>query len=148
MNQCDFCPLKKFDTTQTCIVTRNNHTRYCELINPQNPDYDERYIQIVLSKSNVVPRLIKRATNYIKSVTTQLFFGQHVPIEVINERLEKCYNCPELNENRTCRLCGCPIDEKTKFSHEKCPKEPSQWGIWESPITITNIPGKCGGCGS
>jgi hypothetical protein len=46
----------------------------------------------------------------------------HEIVEIREQRLEICNQCPELRENsRTCIQCGCFVDAKTAIKSQKCP---------------------------
>lgn len=44
-----------------------------------------------------------------------------VPDEIFNKRISICNSCLNLDENRRCASCGCPMDIKAKLDWFKCP---------------------------
>lgn len=61
---------------------------------------------------------------------------ESVPAHVQEQRLEQCWNCPHLDEEKAtgtvvCGVCGCPVLEKADDPREFCsdPQQP-KWGAY------------------
>ena len=55
-----------------------------------------------------------------------LFGVEQASEEEKARRLEICSTCPNLVKEKTCRLCGCWVEQKTRISGERCPA--GHWG--------------------
>jgi hypothetical protein len=53
MNHCKYCPVKKYNVEAKCITETTRHFRYCEFMDPNNPDYNPQYEEIILKKSGI-----------------------------------------------------------------------------------------------
>lgn len=48
-------------------------------------------------------------------------------VDVEEARLEKCFSCPELEEeSEQCRVCGCFVRAKAMVAVSRCPRK--KWG--------------------
>lgn len=48
--------------------------------------------------------------------------------EIAEERYKICKSCPNfIHETERCRLCGCFMKTKVKYSAAKCPDKPVRW---------------------
>lgn len=49
---------------------------------------------------------------------------KYVSDAIKNERLKICLSCSDLNRLlKVCKICHCPVYNKTRFSESECPKQ-------------------------
>ena len=64
---------------------------------------------------------MKKVFRFIWALTKFIFIGDTVDAHAYNLRLDKCYSCKHLLDNK-CGVCGCYVKKKAKWSTESCPK--------------------------
>lgn len=124
--KCDNCPLRDFPDRH-CIYQDRNETRVCQqLINPNHPDYDPRYIAIILEAyppPTPEPSLLQKAANFGRAITQHLAAGlPHADEVTVAHRLEVCRACENFDTERTaCKVCGCSMQIKVRWAEQRCP---------------------------
>jgi len=93
-----------------------------------------------------LPTITEQATSFMSSIIKWAGDGfKNVPEIYYNQRVNKCRSndCGMYEEGR-CNACGCFVEAKARFSHEKCPSN-----MWEElpPEIMNNVPQGCGSCG-
>lgn len=69
------------------------------------------------------PNLMIKSYNYFKAVSKRILGGlENVSTDIYYDRVYICSRCPEMNEDKECNACGCPIETKAAWKTEKCPK--------------------------
>ncbi len=70
------------------------------------------------------PSLIQKAKNFASALTDHIKAGLPVVSdEVQQRRIKICEGCPLFNlDHRTCTVCGCAMDEKTRWAEQQCAK--------------------------
>jgi len=99
--------IKVFEAKQ--IIISNQSKRYMTL-------GDVSVVSNTKKVINFAGALVKHIANGLRNVSE----------EEQKRRLEICNSCPLLL-NGECSLCGCPVEEKTKWESEDCPDDPSRW---------------------
>jgi Family of unknown function (DUF6171) len=71
------------------------------------------------------PSTLRRAANLATAVAAHVLAGlPTVPETVYTARLAVCRQCPEyLVEADACRLCGCNLGVKARWSEQRCPAD-------------------------
>lgn len=71
---------------------------------------------------NSDPGILQKAVNLTKSTVNHALdgFAKASP-QLKRIRLEVCNMCDQLTPERTCRACGCPVEDKADRRSEKCP---------------------------
>lgn len=167
--KCENCPLTVFNVEGDCLAEKTGHYRFCTKINPKEPDYDVRYIPIILKdaapghlifRSDTVttqteirtPNLFNKVKSFVFAVAQFILSGfKAASPEVYLHRINTCKNC-SLLDNKTCRACGCLVALKARLPLEKCPLNYWEKGLPILPIVIENKstitpPNSCS-CGS
>lgn len=57
---------------------------------------------------------------FLYALIKYIFIGEHVTSEEYSKRISICNSCKHLNKNK-CGLCGCYVNNKSKWSTESCP---------------------------
>lgn len=129
----------------TCAEPTKNCPRYGRMLGRRwqvcqgiNITPEKREGLLALYKGEEPP-LSTKLGNYIKAVSKHIVDGMvKLDKQESEARLEVCASCDRLGENRTCLVCGCPVDEKAKWRSEDCPLE--KW----PKITLPAAPADCG----
>jgi hypothetical protein len=152
IKKCDHCPVK----CGQCIAEKTKHSGYCKRVDPNAPDFNNKYIQLVEHLScgtpyegnitiktnqaekvkHVYPSVVQQSKNFVNSMWNFAKDGFKLADDAkYNKRLSVCNNCP-LNDkvNGRCTACGCFIDKKARIDIEKCPK-----GLWDLPDVESGI---------
>lgn len=139
MTFCEHCPCKNLGS---CRAITNNHPRYCEKVDPEHPDYDPRFIPILLGEEPDRPPATQRVVSFVTAWVSHAAHGfPVVSQDIYAARIAACESCERFNPDRTCQICGCPMDEKATWADQSCPHESPRW------IAIpVSQPGGCG-CG-
>lgn len=67
------------------------------------------------------PSIIQKGVNFTKALTEHIITGmKHVPRGVFIQRLEKCKDCPSLQDGFVCTECGCYMGIKASWLEQKC----------------------------
>jgi len=69
---------------------------------------------------------MRRVFRFIRALFRYAIYGhfKKVDFKTYANRLYICSNCDNLNENNwTCKICGCYLSKKAKWSTEKCVEE-------------------------
>lgn len=122
--KCKDCPCQP---DRKCIFEGNK--RVCSIIKDR-PDYyklAKRQCEHGDVMKKTQSSLLNRAVNFAGSVVQHAIGGfREVPLVVLEERRTICQECP-LRSDRTCSVCGCLIEIKTRWASEKCPDDPPRW---------------------
>lgn len=62
--------------------------------------------------------LLRRASNIVGGFA---YMAAGVNEELAAGRKAICDTCPQLRGGRTCSICGCVVDAKTRINGEVCP---------------------------
>lgn len=71
---------------------------------------------------NFVMMMLKRICTFIKSLVIYILIGDAVDDQVYVDRLSVCFKCIDYNHG-TCKLCGCNVFKKAKWSTTSCNKK-------------------------
>ena len=72
-------------------------------------------------KRDEKPSVVKKGFNLIKATTEHIITGmKHVPRSVFIQRLERCKDCPSLQDGFVCKECGCYMGIKASWADQKC----------------------------
>lgn len=75
-----------------------------------------------------LPSFLQMMTNYAISSAKHIANGMKITTEEqYRNRLQACHECPHLNENKRCSLCGCPVENKAYRVTDYCPDTPPRW---------------------
>jgi hypothetical protein len=125
MEPCRHCPVRN----ATCPAIRNPHPRYCQLVDPDGPDYRPAYIRIVAeaAASPAAPSLARKAVNLGHAVAEHVAdAGRLAGPEVVAERERTCKSdeCGYHDPSRdSCNHadCGCNLRIKRSWASSSCP---------------------------
>ena len=75
------------------------------------------------------PSLFQMLRTFTKELNTYIKNGQpNVTSEQYADRLDTCIKCPFINkEKMRCKICGCVLEHKAKWSTTICPDKPPRW---------------------
>jgi hypothetical protein len=122
--KCQHCPL--LDSAKDCKAITRPHPRYCELVDPTNPDHDPRYVAVLTDAPPEKPKLpgkLAMLGNLAQAVVTiALDGGKMADAEVLASRKAICDACPFLLANDRCSKCGCHLSAKRLFASMACPE--------------------------
>lgn len=69
------------------------------------------------------PTLFRKAIHFAEALWNHILDGfRKTPAHIKMSRMSQCLTCTHIAQNFDCTICGCPINEKTKWKSEKCPK--------------------------
>lgn len=70
--------------------------------------------------------VIRKTLKSLLNLFADLIFCRVVGYKEAMRRYGYCFRCDE-NENETCKICGCTIEDKVMFKNQSCPAEKSKW---------------------
>ena len=80
-------------------------------------------------KTSVLPNMFQMVKSFSKELVNYVKEGApNVTTEDYADRLDVCNNCPNIiKQSMRCRLCGCAMQHKAKWTTSRCPDNPSRW---------------------
>jgi hypothetical protein len=141
-SRCGHCSLNTHCPNDKVECNGVMHRRYCDLVNPEHPDYNPAYISVLCKepKPKPMPSFVTQvSTAAIAAVNFAASGFVLVGPEIEKQRKDICMECP-LNVNGRCSKCGCLIRLKVKPASESCPE-----GKWAKVEQAPKEPCGCGG---
>ena len=148
---CENCPVRN-KAGCVCIAERYGAKNLCEHMNPESPQYNYAYAQLIVDKScdthnyqmasvtvteeaedkskkHQLPSVWQQLKNVAKATTEHVKDGmRNVSDEEYKKRIDTCNSCEFLNrETKRCMRCGCATQIKARWRTSKCPE--NKWEI-------------------
>lgn len=152
MERCPHCPV---DAGETCLAVARGRRRYCELVDPANPDAYQResYTRHLRGEMPPVasnpppapapvetPSLVTQFVTATQAAATFVASGfEALPEADVQARLAICNGCDQRTAGGMCSGCGCWLAAKARLPHEVCPA-----GKWPTPPERTPEPTNTG----
>jgi hypothetical protein len=132
---CKHCPVKNGPCAGVKV------RRLCELVDPDNDAFDDRYVKVVVDQSsrvnNTVPEYPPVSVMVVGVVKSTLRAaaswatgrGLTVDRKELERRLEICRACDRfVPADGRCLECGCASKLKSRLVSEHCPLTPEKGG--------------------
>jgi hypothetical protein len=145
--KCEHCPV-----CGDASCDGENVARFCELVDPDGPAFQVKYVKFLQDRANspappakpALPGLARQMANFSKALVKHAAdrFGK-VDADVKAERLAACEGC-ELRVGDRCShpACGCVLEVKAGWASESCPE-----GKWSAVAAKGDVK-PCTGCGA
>lgn len=125
MAKCPHCPVR--DRDEPCRAEVTKHWRFCQLADPEGPDYSPATVARLRGDAAPFPSLATQAANLAGAVARFVGSGGSLASEEEKaRRLGICQACENYAAGR-CRLCGCFLSAKVASASEHCPDTPPRW---------------------
>lgn len=119
MPKCPHCPVR--DRDEPCRAEVTGHWRFCQLVDPQGPDYSPAMAARLKGETVPFPPLMQQAANLAGAVGRFVASGGGLATdEEKARRRATCESCEYFADSR-CRLCGCHLAYKQAMASERCP---------------------------